>query len=194
MSIYNFDEEKHEYSIDGKIIPSVTDICSPISSDRFNSIPQQILERARNRGSLVHELCEEYLLTGDIEVEELDPEVLNYIYSFVEWYKTYRPKILYTELQIFSEEFCGTLDLVAEIDNKILLIDYKTTSVIDKKSLSVQLCGYKKLCEIKNIHIDECWVLQLKQDGFVFKPIKVNEKWFDILLEHNKFMKEKYDE
>jgi len=40
---------------------------------------------------------------------------------------------------MFSDEYCGTCDLVCEIDGETYLVDFKTTSAVDKKSLSVQL-------------------------------------------------------
>lgn len=188
-----FDEQEHKYYIDEIEVPSVTEIAEPISFNRLNDLPKHILNKARIRGSKVHELAEEYLLVCEIEWEEIEPEFANYLEQFIMWARTYRPKVLYTEYRMFSNDFAGTCDLICKIDDKTILVDYKTTSTIDKKSLSVQLEGYKRLCALYNIDIDECYYLHLKKDGYVFKPIKTNPRWFDILLEHNKFMKEKID-
>lgn len=189
-----FDEESHKYYVDEIEVPSVTGIAEPISFKRLNDLPRHILERARFRGSRVHELAEEYLLTGELDWDEIEPEFAGYVEQFVLWARTYRPKVLYTEYRMFSKEFAGTCDLICEIDGKTILVDYKTTSAVDKKSLSVQLEGYSRLCKyIYGIEIDECYYLHLKKDGYVFKPIKTNPQWFDILWEHNKFMKEKYN-
>lgn len=188
-----FDEQEHKYYVDEIEVPSVTEIAEPISFNRLNDLPKHILNKARIRGSRVHELAEEYLLVGEIEWEEIEPEFANYLEQFIMWAITYRPKVLYTEYRMFSNDFAGTCDLICKIDCKTILVDYKTTSTIDKKSLSVQLEGYKRLCALYNIDIDECYYLHLKKDGYVFKPIKTNPRWFDILLEHNKFMKEEYN-
>lgn len=190
---FEYDSEKHKYYVNGEEKPSVTEIASPISFERLNALQNSLLERARARGSRCHELFEEYLLIGDIEAEEIEPEYVPYVRQFVLWVKTYRPKVLYTEKQMFSELFCGTADLICEIDGKTILVDYKTTSAVDKKSLSVQLEGYYRLCVLYGIEIQECYCLHIKKDGFVFKPIKRNAEWFDILLRHNQIMKEKYD-
>ena len=188
-----YNDETHEYFVDGEKKSSVTDIASPISATRLNAIQQNILEKAKQRGTICHQLFEQYLIMGEVDLEEVDGEYIPYIQQFALWAKTYRPKPIYTEKQLFGIEFCGTCDLICEIDHKVLLVDYKTTAVADKKSLSVQLEGYYRLCQLNNIHIDECWYLHIKKDGYVFKPIKLNARWFDILLEHDKFMKEKYD-
>ena len=62
-----FDEEQHKYFVNGIEVPSVTEIAEPISFNRLNNLPNHILERARMRGSQVHEFAEEYLLVGEID-------------------------------------------------------------------------------------------------------------------------------
>ena len=189
----SYNEEEHKYYVDGKEVPTITEIASPISAERLNALQQSLLDRARARGTRCHEMFEEYLLIGELDIEEIETEYIPYVQQFILWAKTYRPKVLYTEKKLFGYEFCGTADCIAQIDNKTILIDFKCTSVADKKSLSVQLEGYYRLCYLNKIEIDECYYLHVKKDGYVFKPIKRNPKWFDILLEHKKFMKEKYD-
>ena len=191
MNLY--DEENHKYYVDGVELPSVTEIATPISAERLNALQMSLVEKARVRGSRCHELCEEYLLLDELEAEEIESEYIPYIKQFVIWCKTFRPKVLFTEKKLFGKEFCGTLDLVCEIDGKTIIVDYKFTSVADKKSLSVQLEGYYRLCSENNMHIDECWYLHIKKDGYVFKPIKRDSEWFDILLAHNKKMRGKYN-
>lgn len=186
-----YDEENHKYYRNDVELPSVTEIAKPISFEKLNDLPRHILEKARNRGSRVHELAEEYLLVGELDFDEIEPEYAPYIEQFIEWVFTYKPKVLFTEHKMFSYEFAGTCDLICEIDGKTIIVDYKTTSAIDKKSLSVQLEGYSRLCDYYGIEIDEHWYLHLKKDGYVFKPLKPDAEWFDLLLTHNKKMKEK---
>ncbi len=194
MAVTEYIEETHKYYVDGEEKPSVTEICEPISFKRMASIPQQILENARNRGSACHALFEDYLLVGEVDLDEIKSDYVPYVEQFIMWARTYRPKVLYTEKHLFGSEFCGTCDLICRIDGKTLLVDYKTTSAADKKSLSVQLEGYYRLCKENGIDIDECWYLHLKKDTFVFKQINRDCEWFDLLLKHNKKMKEKYND
>lgn len=189
-----YDEINHKYIRNGVELPSVTEICNPISYERLTAIQQAVLEKARLRGSRCHELAEEYLLLGELDIADIETEFLPYIQQFVLWHKTYRPKVLYTEKRLFGNEFCGTLDLICEIDGKIINVDYKFTSSADKKSLSVQLAGYGKLAKENGIHIDESWYLHIKKDSYVFKQINKDEEWFDILLAHNRKMRTKYIE
>ena len=191
--VCEYNDELHKYFVGGEEKPSVTEIASPISFERLSALQSQLLERARQRGSRCHEMFEQYLLLGELDPEEIEAEYFPYVQQFVLWAKTYRPKVLFTEKKLYSDEFCGTADLICEIDGKLFLVDYKVTSTADKKSLSVQLEGYDRLCKLIGINIDECYYLHIKKDGFVFKPIKKDAEWFDLLLAHNKKMRGKYD-
>lgn len=188
-----YDEENHKYYVNGVEKPSITEIAKPISQERLNALQMALVENARKRGSRCHELAEEYLLLGELDTDEIEAEYFPYIQQFVLWVKTYRPKVLFTEKRFFGEDFCGTLDLLCEIDGKVINVDYKFTSQIDKKSLSVQLEGYDRLAKENGINIDESWFLHIKKDGYVFKPITKDSEWFDILLAHNKKMRGKYN-
>lgn len=187
-----FVEETHEYFYDGVKVPSVTEIAKPISFERLNDLPKWVVEQARQRGTEVHSYAEEYLLCGELDWDKIEPQHLPYIENFVNWARTYKPKVLYTEYRMGCEDFAGTADLICEIDDKVILVDYKTTSNIDKKSLSVQLEGYFRLANINGIHIDNVAFLHIKKNGYTFKLIKRDEEWFSILLKHNIKMREKY--
>ena len=186
-----YDEETHTYYVNGIERPTVTEICSPISFEKINALQKSLLDIARIRGTRCHELAEEYLLNnGEIDIDEIETDYIPYMQQFALWVKTYSPKVIYTEFKLFSEEFCGTTDLICEIDGKTIIVDYKFTSTADKKSLSVQLEGYYRLCQNQGIKIDDTYYLHIKKDGFTFKPISRNCEWFDILLKHNQFMQQ----
>ena len=57
----SFNEEWHIYKLNGKIIPSVTKL---LDNGEYNNVPEEILERARKKGTLVHKEIEEYLKEG----------------------------------------------------------------------------------------------------------------------------------
>jgi len=190
-----FDEEKHEYTIDGERLPSVTEICEPISFKKLDAVNKVIVAKAAMRGTLVHELIENYIYTGEFSDEEVPAEIQAYLVAFANWWFTYKPTPLYNELLVGSKElgYCGTCDFVCKIDNKLTLIDFKTTSSIDKKYLSVQLYGYKNALAEKGINIEVCAVLHLKKDGdWNYQEIEPDKEWFELLLKHNKKMRSKY--
>ena len=53
-----YNDEWHVYKLKGKIIPSVTRL---LDNGEYNNVPEEILERARIKGTLVHKEIEEYL-------------------------------------------------------------------------------------------------------------------------------------
>ena len=65
-----FDEEKHLYFYDGHIIPSVTEICSPLQS--FDDVSPAVLQQAQRRGTQVHEYTQ--LIDYGVTAEELEVE------------------------------------------------------------------------------------------------------------------------
>ena len=188
-----YNEETHQYFVDGVEKPSVTEIAKPISAERLNALQMHLLEVARKRGTRCHELFEQFLLLGDLEGSDIEDEYIPYVKQFMLWARTYRPKVLFTEKQLFGQDFCGTADLVCEIDGKTIIVDYKTSSAVDKKSLSVQLEGYYRLCRDYGMDIDDVYYLHIRKDGYTFKQIKRDVLWFDLLLVHNKKMKGKYN-
>ena len=193
MTTKFYNEDTHQYFVDGVEKPSVTEIAKPISAERLNALQTHLLERARARGQRCHEIFEEYLLCGEIYEEDVEAEYIPYVNQFILWARTYRPKVLFTEKKLFGYDFCGTTDLVCVIDGKTIIVDYKVTSSVDKKSLSVQLEGYYRLCREYGMDIDDCYFLHIRKDGYTFKPIKRDTLWFDLLLVHNKKMKGKYN-
>lgn len=188
-----FDPDTHTYYWKGEKVPSVTEIAKPISSERLNELPKWVVENARKRGKAVHEYAEEYLLCGELDFDRIEPEYLPYVENFVNWARTYKPKVLYTEYKMGCAEFAGTTDLICKIDGKIVLVDYKTTSAVDKKSLSVQLEGYNRLAKLYRIKVDRFMYLHLQKDGYIFKEVKTDPAWFTILLQHNIKMRSKYN-
>ena len=190
-----FDEEKHKYTIDGEELPSVTEICEPISFKKLDAVDRTIVAKAAMRGTAIHDMIGNYIYTGEFSDEEIPSELLPYTIAFANWWFTYKPIPLFNELLVGSKElgYCGTCDFVCKIDNKLTLIDFKTTSNLDKKYLSVQLYGYKKALAEMGIEVEVCAALHLKKDGdWSYSEINLDQEWWELLLKHNKKMRSRY--
>ena len=80
-----FFEDEHLYLVDGVIVPSITQILSHRFGRKYAHVRRDVLERAAQAGTAVHEAIERYCTTG----EESDlPELRNFKflqrqYSFV---------------------------------------------------------------------------------------------------------------
>lgn len=172
------DKEYHVYTVDGIVKPSVSEIMRPLTEAFYEEADKYgRLERARQRGSGVHESIEIYLTFGII-----NEEYEKYVLAFINWMEQYKPNILRYEYCMTNGVYCGTVDLICEIDGKTHLIDYKATSVIHDNLLGIQLAAYEELASSEGFKIEETNVLHLKSSGtFIFKPIPINRgKWKEL--------------
>ena len=169
-----FNEDKHEYTVDGKVVPCVSDIMKCATCLYYtDEIPQQVLELACKKGSAVHKAIEDYLLFEDYEIEEQYKPIFN---QFLKWYEEYKPEILKVEYQMSNGIYAGTCDLICKIDNKIIGIDHKTSSEIHTNMIAIQEAGYDELCDLK---IDEWYVLHLTKTRYEFKKIEIRKDIWD---------------
>jgi hypothetical protein len=74
-----FNEERHEYRWEGKVVPSVTQVLGGLYS--FAGVPLDVLDAARERGGDVHLACQFYD-EQDLDEDRLrceQPNVWNYL-------------------------------------------------------------------------------------------------------------------
>ena len=160
-----FDESDHTYRLDGVVLPSVTQIMRPLSDANYNGIPEDVLQKAADRGTAVHQAIDIFLNYG---CEDIDPAYRGYLDAFLKWKDSVAPDVCATEQPIYHPTmlYCGTADCVCKIGGKMVLIDYKTTSVIHEKLVSVQLQAYESALKANGVTIDEKRILQLKDSGY----------------------------
>jgi len=158
-----FDEANHEYWVDGELKPNVTRIISYLGRDYTNVDPFY-----SQRGQAVH-LAIQYLNQGILDESSLDDEVKGYVDAYKAFIKEKSFKPLYSELRMYSDihGFCGTADVIGEMDGLTTLIDYKTGSQIPPIPTILQLGALSLLWDEGNRTntIQKRGWLQLKQDG-----------------------------
>lgn len=177
----NFDKDLHHYFYNQVRIPSVSEIMKPLTEGTYSKIPKRILDKAKKRGSGVHEAVENYIL-----FDVISEEYQGYVEQFIKFMSINGFKAHRTELMLTDGKYAGTIDLVLETkENQLILVDTKTTNKIHEDLLEVQLYAYKALLKKNGYNISNCFVLQLKEDDYVFKPIKTNaKKWKELFSEH----------
>ena len=178
-----FNPNKHEYRVDGKVIPSVTEICGPLTYSKYR-VDNAIVDQAAYRGSLIHELTALWD-RGDLEEDStLTADVGLYLMAWIQFCHDYQPKWEYIEIPLACWKFAGTIDRIGWIDDRLVIVDIKTSSSMDranKIALSMQLFGYWDLCI--NNDIDASYFnsmgIQLKKDGTysVIETDKVYQKY-----------------
>ena len=158
----HFNEETHEYRLDGVILPSATQIISamiPTSASKFYT------EAGRERGTAVHLACELYD-AGELDETALDPRLVPYLSGWKKFLRETRVTIVDAEHRAASKYgFAGTRDRLA-IDHKgdKILIDIKS-SIAKPKWIGIQLGFYQQLAEEQGHKIVERWSVHLPGDG-----------------------------
>lgn len=143
----------------------VTEVLS--SWNDFSKIPPQILEDAKIRGTLVHDLCELYAL--DSLIEPIPEICKGYFESFRRWFDENVAETLQTEERLYhpSLYFTGKFDWIGTLkgDDRKVLADWKTPA-LTYPSWQIQSGAYYILLdEVKNIQIDRRITVKLKRDG-----------------------------
>ena len=87
-----------------------------------------IVKKAGEEGTATHLLIEKYL--NEHGYPKMDPIIWQMFLRFVDFWETYKPTLIETEVHLFSDELkvAGTCDLICEIDGKLWVIDFKTSN------------------------------------------------------------------
>ena len=173
--ILEYIDSTHTYLVDGVIVPSITQIMKLKFENKYDGVDKDVLSKAAQKGTEVHEAIENYCKTG--EVKDLK-EVRNFIFL----QKHYDFVVLGNEIPIilFKDDnpiAAGRLDLVLDVNGNIGLGDIKRTSTLDKEYLTYQLnlyrlgyqqCYCKEVKYLSGIH--------LREDTRKYINIAINEK------------------
>ena len=179
----DFDAEKHEYSVGGVKIPSVSEIIAPLSADRYDGLNPWMLKAAAAKGTAVHEATE--LMDYGIE-PEADPDIEPYLLAYqtflcehdVEWEMI--EQIVFYDRGVEGEppKYAGTVDRYGMLDGRKAVVDIKTYSSMPTDALlnaSCQTALYEDAIttsdEFPNMFDDQGgyivsrYVLHLRKDG-----------------------------
>ena len=160
----SFLESTHTYTLYGQKIPSVTQLMAPLNASVYGGINTDVLNKAADRGTEVHQAAENYANFG---IEDISPEHRGYFDGFRKWFDEVKPVVVSTEFQTYHKYliYGGTVDLLAYIDDMLYVIDYKTTYRVDKMLTRVQLEAYKQALLSHGIPVTRKAVLHLLPDG-----------------------------
>lgn len=176
----DFDEPSHTYTLDGKVLPSVTQLLKPISD--YGGIPESILNKAADRGNYVHKCCEMYFM-GTLDEDQIDEECAPYFHGFKKFLSETGFQIEFTEDRVYHSKlgYAGSLDMIGLLPaikgkkkQHRALIDTKTTFRL-LKSVGPQTAAYMEAWHDKykkEFPVDARYALQLKKDGtYLLEPL-----------------------
>ena len=188
-----YDEVAHTYHLNGKKLQGITGTLIPHAiGQKYADVPEHILAEKAKYGKLVHGEIEMFL--NGFEPSEPTHEFL----ALKKWQSLTKIKFIKTEFVVSdNENFATPIDAIDEDYN---LYDWKTTTVLDKESISWQLsiCAYfnelqgNKVNKLYAVHLrgDECTLheIERKQNEEVKKLIECylnNEPYISTLVLSN---------
>ena len=155
---------------------------------------------AGEKGSKVHLAIQDLIAGKEIRMEnsypnpntgileELKLEEYECVMSFKDFVITMKPEFLASEIAVFNEEYtyAGTGDIIAKIDNDIVVIDIKTGSSIWPES-ELQVSSYFHSDDVRKFKANKLAILQVnyKLNKNKWKYTELEDK-FDLFLSARK--------
>lgn len=137
-----FNQYEHTYTLNGKTLSGVTSLLNrQLFKDKYTGISEEMLAKAAERGSLIHETIE---VVDSLGVESDMEEVIAYLnIKKANNLHTLENEYLVSD----NEHIASSIDIVFD---DYSLADIKTTSKLDKEYVSWQLSIYAYLFELQN--------------------------------------------
>ena len=156
-----FNEENHTYMLGEKQLQGITGMISrQLFPDKYKDVPDFVLKRAAEKGSLIHAQCQFVDATG-LPPESIEAE--NYLKERTKaGYKAFANEYTVSD----NEYFASNIDCVWEKAGRICLGDIKTTLHLDEEYLSWQLSIYAYLFELQNplLKVDKLFGIWVRGD------------------------------
>lgn len=182
--------DKRYYTRNKEYYPSITTILAFYPKGKFfeewlkdvGHNATFIAQRSADEGTQTHSLIERYLNGEELSFLDSNDKLIcsfnvwNMFLRFVDFWTTYKPKLLESEIHLFSDKYkiAGTCDLVIELNGEIWLIDLKTSNSLHT-SYDLQVAAYaqcwNETFEQKIAHTGILWLKSNKH-----KPSKIEKK------------------
>lgn len=152
-----FDEEHHTYTLGDKQLSGVTSIIAWLFPDTYAGIPQSVLYKAAEHGTLIHKKCE---LCDSMGIAD-EPIVKRY-QELIQEHGLY---VRCSEYLVSDEKhIASSIDKVFD-DNSIG--DIKTTSKLHIRNVAIQLSIYAWLYEVSNkLQVPHLYVIWLPKEQY----------------------------
>ena len=162
--ILSFNEEAHEYQVNGEVIPSVSEIIRFISREIYGDVVQSVLDNAADRGTRVHKATQMIDVVHEVECDE---DIVPYVQAYVQFLKEHKPKWELIERSMYNPElmYGMTIDRYGIVDGKKTLVDIKTSSSTQKVLHGAQLSLYRMGLVANGFEVERSFILKLTKDG-----------------------------
>lgn len=186
------------YKRNGKYYPSITYVLNSYPKGnhfedwlkKVGYASEYIVKKSAEEGTAVHNLIESYLEGKELNFlnsygdPQYNTDVWQMFLKFVEFWELYQPKLIESEVFLFSDEVevAGTCDLVCEINGELWIIDFKTSNHLHK-AYDLQLATYSKCYEeCFGKKINNIGILWLKSSKRKLNKEKMQGKGWEIYI------------
>lgn len=182
-----FDEEHHRYFLGEKELSGITGtLIKKAFPDTYKGIPDAVLAKAAERGSVIHQNLELFdtICNSDVNIM---PSVLPEVKDYNEMLISYGLHHVDSEYLVTdNENFASAIDKVlADDEGNIYLADIKTTATLHYDNVSLQLSIYAKWFEEQNpdLKVNEIVCMWFKNGQSKFQPLpRVSDEQIDELI------------
>ena len=169
------------YKVDDLWMPSVTTVVGNATKDGILKWQQRVgfaeAEKVRRaaawRGTQYHNLVEKYL-KNELEENQKSEGLPTYLFRSARETLNRISNIHAIEAPLFSRTLCiaGRVDCIAEFDNELSIIDFKTTKNLKKEEhlekFFVQESAYAYMYyELTGVEVDKLVTLSVAEDGSI---------------------------
>ena len=177
-----FIEETHTYLLDGKIIPSATQLLKQVFPTKYENVPLYVLENKSEYGTQLHKFIEiiekkkpkrplayikKYYKPNIYQEESLK--------DYLKLKEKYNIEITDSEKKVhYVDKYGGTLDLKGYVNKKSAILDIKTTYELDE----VYVAWQDSLYELADGKVDELYCIWLPKGrlGRLIKLERIDKK------------------
>ena len=197
------DDKRYYVTPSGQRLPSVTTVLGAMKKKEIMAWRRKVGEVEANRisklatgrGNRVHSLAEKYLMNESIEWKKEMPDAIE-MFQSIEPHFSKINNIHYMEQSLWSEKIglAGRVDLIAEWEGKLSVIDFKTSKRIkteDKiQDYFAQCVAYAMMYEERvGVPIDQIVVLMAVENEQPLIFVKDTKDYVNTLYEHIEFYK-----
>lgn len=163
-----FDEAAHAYRVDDRPVDSVTQLIALAGRGvNYSSVPDHVLDRARERGIHVDLACDFYD-ANRLDWNSVHPQWKPYVEAWVDFRRSCAVTVLRNQGRIYHQglDYAGSFDALAMIDGKVVVIDRKCSKEVHRDPYALQLAAYA----MPAMHVAE-------DDGTLVPMAGVAERW-----------------
>ena len=205
LSRQNIAGERHYVNIEGKSYPSITTILSIRGKEAIyewrkrvgDAKANRIIRRSTTRGTQFHSLLEQYFLNQITDVDHFkaraiakNPGVWFLFLEAIQELENHIGKIYCIEDYLYSDEYgvAGAVDMIAEWDGKISVVDFKTSNSAKREewieNYFIQGTAYAKMfTERTGIPCDQLIIFAVPDDGIPQTFTKRVDDYTELLKE-----------